>query len=623
MADSTPQRLSDGRYELRRLIGRGGMAEVHLGYDTRLSRPVAIKMLRTDLARDAIFLARFRREAQAAASLNHPNIVGVYDTGERMVVCADGVKVAVPYIIMEYVEGHTVHELMTDGQPIPINEAVEIITGVLNALEFSHAHGLVHRDIKPGNVMLTMTGEIKVMDFGIARALEDSGANMTQTDAVVGTAQYLSPEQARGEQVDTRSDLYSAGCMLFELMTGRPPFRGDSAVAVAYQHVSEAPPIPSSIAPDIAPELDRVILKSLAKRPAERYQDAASMRADLKAALRGNPVTAPELAALKATPQPTRHINVVPSPELRAAQRSDAHPPLTLDTRQQAAQQQQLQRQQELDEQRRKRRNSAIWATLLTILVIVAGAALGYYIYQRNQAPKTVVIPATVVSQSVDEARASLERLGLTVTEGDKVASSEIDKGLVAETDPAAGTQVQVGSRVTLHVSSGPKEVAVPDVSNLSQDDARTALEEAGLRVGNVSQEDSASVTKDNVIRTQPGAGTAVSRDQKVTLILASGYVEIDLAKVKDKPVNDAVGYLNDQLKLSTNTIERETAEAKPGTVISITPTGRVEVGSRVDVFVAKAPPAPSVPQDTQPSQPSDPSKQPTERPDDGRNKQH
>ena len=277
MAESAPQVLG-GRYEVRSLIGRGGMAEVHLGFDKRLSRIVAIKTLRTDLAMDSVFQARFRREAQSAASLNHPNIVAVYDTGEEPTILPDGRRVSIPYIVMEYVDGRPLKDLLSDDAgPFPIPEVVDIVAGVLSALEYSHSAGLVHRDIKPGNVMLTSKGEVKVMDFGIARAIADSQATMTQTNAVVGTAQYLSPEQAQGKPVDARSDLYSAGVLLFELLTGKPPFTGDSAVAVAYQHVQTLPPLPSSIAPDVPAEMDRVVMKALAKNPDDRYSSAAAM----------------------------------------------------------------------------------------------------------------------------------------------------------------------------------------------------------------------------------------------------------------------------------------------------------------------------------------------------------
>ena len=271
-------RMLAGRYEVRDLIGRGGMAEVHLGYDTRLSRTIAIKLLRSDMAEDATFQARFRREAQSAAALNHPSIVAVYDSGEEQVTGPDGRTRGVPYIVMEYVEGHTVRELLGEGEAVPIDEAVEIVTGVLDALEYSHRAGIVHRDIKPGNIMLTSTGAVKVMDFGIARAIEDSAATVTQTHAVVGTAQYLSPEQARGELVDSRSDLYSTGCLLYELLTGRPPFQGDSAVAIAYQHVREIPKAPSATAPSNSSELkDKSPI--VAKRALRRAMTASRLRA--------------------------------------------------------------------------------------------------------------------------------------------------------------------------------------------------------------------------------------------------------------------------------------------------------------------------------------------------------
>src|SRR5450830_379145 len=273
------------------------MAEVHIGHDTRLGRTVAIKILRSDLARDPSFQARFRREAQAAASLNHPAIVAVYDTGEDVSVEPSGAVAHVPFIVMEYVEGHTVRDILRDGAAVPIEEAIEITSGVLSALEYSHHAGIVHRDIKPANVMLTPTGAIKVMDFGIARAVADSAATMTQTQAVIGTAQYLSPEQARGEQVDARSDLYSTGCLLFELLTGRPPFIGDSAVAVAYQHVRESAPHPSMYAADVPEVLDRITVKALAKERDARYGSAAEFRADLESAARGGSVGAPAIVA--------------------------------------------------------------------------------------------------------------------------------------------------------------------------------------------------------------------------------------------------------------------------------------------------------------------------------------
>jgi serine/threonine-protein kinase len=284
----TQARLLGGRYQVGELLGYGGMAEVHRGRDLRLGRDVAIKMLRTDLARDDTFQLRFRREAQNAASLNHPAIVAVYDTGEERGSSGE----SLPYIVMEYVNGRTLKEVLAiEGRLMP-RRALEIVAEICSALEFSHRHGIIHRDIKPGNVMLTQTGQIKVMDFGIARALANNGSTMTQTSAVIGTAQYLSPEQARGESVDARSDVYATGCVLYELLCGQPPFVGDSPVSVAYQHVREDARPPSLLNRDVPPPIDAVVLKALAKNPLNRYQSAAEMRADLLRAAAGRPVYA-------------------------------------------------------------------------------------------------------------------------------------------------------------------------------------------------------------------------------------------------------------------------------------------------------------------------------------------
>jgi serine/threonine-protein kinase len=284
----TQPRLLGGRYELDGIVGRGGMAEVFRARDIRLDRVVAVKTLRDDLARDATFQARFRREAQSAASLNHPSIVAVYDTGEDM-----SEPSYVPYIVMEYVDGRTLRDLLRDDRRLLPERALEITDGVLRALDYSHRSGIVHRDIKPGNVMLTRNGEVKVMDFGIARAVSDAQATMTQTAQVIGTAQYLSPEQARGERVDARSDLYSTGCLLYELLTGRPPFLGDSPVAIAYQHVRENPVPPSHLDPEIPAWADSIVLRAMAKDPAQRYQSAADMRTDIQRALSGVPGPSP------------------------------------------------------------------------------------------------------------------------------------------------------------------------------------------------------------------------------------------------------------------------------------------------------------------------------------------
>src|SRR5919198_212937 len=283
----TTPRLLSNRYELGETLGYGGMSEAHRGKDVRLGRDVAVKVLRADLARDPQFQERFRREAQNAAALNHPAIVAVYDTGETRTSYGP-----LPYIVMEYVDGRTLRDIVKTEGPLPGQRAMEIMADVCAALDFSHRHGIVHRDVKPANVMITRNGAVKVMDFGIARAVHDGQAAMTQTAAVIGTAQYLSPEQARGEAVDARSDVYAAGCVLFELLVGHPPFVGDSPVSVAYQHVREDPRAPSEINPEISPDVDAVVLKALAKNPANRYQSAGEMRADLLRAASGRPVLA-------------------------------------------------------------------------------------------------------------------------------------------------------------------------------------------------------------------------------------------------------------------------------------------------------------------------------------------
>ena len=512
-----PQVLA-GRYEIRDLIGRGGMAEVHLGYDKRLSRIIAIKLLRSDIAGDPTFQARFRREAQSAAALNHPTIVAVYDSGEEEITTPNGSTRSVPYIVMEYVEGHTVRELLGDGEAVPIPEAVEITTGVLDALEYSHRAGIVHRDIKPGNIMLTSTGAVKVMDFGIARAMEDSSATVTQTHAVVGTAQYLSPEQARGEIVDARSDLYSTGCLLYELLTGQPPFTGDSAVAIAYQHVREIPKPPSSLAADVPESLDRVVLKALAKTRDDRYQDAAHMRTELLAAERGMAVSAPATDTWQSTtamPSATAPSPAVPAPPPSAA------PP-------QAG-------PEKAAEDKRPRRRWWVWLFLI-ILLILAGTLIGMFASGRfpggkpSPTPSPTATAATVPDvsgMSEDDAKTAIEDLGLTFVKGDDVSSDTVDEGLAVSSDPGAGTSAVLGADVTVSFSSGSATVKVPDVTGMTQSEARKEIENANLAWGDVTAEDSPGTQAGRVIRSSPAADTSVSRGETVSVVVSSGRTTV------------------------------------------------------------------------------------------------
>jgi predicted Ser/Thr protein kinase len=379
--------LIGGRYELAELLGRGGMAEVRKGKDLRLGRTVAVKRLRTDLASDATFQARFRREAQSSASLNHPSIVSTYDTGEEM--ATDGSGVAQPYIVMECVEGRTLRDILREGRKILPERALEITSGVLAALDYSHRAGIIHRDIKPGNVMLTPSGDVKVMDFGIARAISDASNTMTQTAAVVGTAQYLSPEQARGETVDSRSDVYSTGCMLYELLTGRPPFVGDSPVAVAYQHVREQAAPPSDLDDQLDAEIDAIVMKSLAKRVEDRYQSAAAMRADIERYLAGHPIQAP---AVVPPPADTQYVPTVPA-DATAAMAASGPPP----------------------SQDKPSRGRAGWWFLAAFVVVAL--LVGAYLMNDllfDEAPERDPVP-NVVGMTEDQARLAIVDAGFVV----------------------------------------------------------------------------------------------------------------------------------------------------------------------------------------------------------------
>ena len=549
MAQPMAHRLA-GRYEVRSLIGRGGMAEVHLGFDTRLSRVVAIKMLRRDLALDSIFQARFRREAQSAASLNHPNIVAVYDTGEEIVSDATNRSIAIPYIVMEYVEGHTVKELIADGTAVPINEAIEIVSGVLSALQYSHDNHLVHRDIKPGNIMLTSDGKVKVMDFGIARALTDSQATMTQTNAVVGTAQYLSPEQARGETVDERSDLYSTGVVLFELLTGRPPFKGDSAVAVAYQHVEQIPPTPSSILSDIPDSLDRVVLKALAKNRDDRYRSAAEMLSDLQRVARGMDVGAPPadswatevlpsaglVGARAAVPAAT---STVSAPAAGVSSTSTSLPAVSSDgdAASKAA--------------TARKRRTAIIMTLVVIALLLIGGSV-WALSRSAATPEAVSVP-NVVGLSQADAKSQIEAAGLEwELNPEKVASDTVDKDAVASTDPAGGAQAEKGSTVRVTISSGPDSVTLPDnLVGMSPDEARQAVEALGLKWEvNSSKVASDTVAEGKVAQTNPSPGSKVKAGQTITAYLSSGSDQVE--------VPDLVGMSQDQARSALKAVGLE-----------------------------------------------------------------
>jgi eukaryotic-like serine/threonine-protein kinase len=498
--DMTQPRLLGGRYELDGVVGRGGMAEVYRARDIRLDRIVAIKTLRTDLARDQTFQARFRREAQSAASLNHPSIVAVYDTGEDMTT-----GVPVPYIVMEYVDGRTVRDLLQEGHRLLPERSLEIIDGVLRALEYSHQAGIVHRDIKPGNVMVTRNGDIKVMDFGIARAMSDAQATMTQTAQVIGTAQYLSPEQARGDRVDARSDLYSAGCLLYELLTGRPPFTGDSPVAIAYQHVRENPIPPSRIDPDIPRWADAIVLKAMAKNPADRYQSAAEMRADIQRAAQGMPLAAAPPTRVDMYASRTRQMG----PDTMMVGATTNIPPVNYDDG--------------YDDGYDRGGGGRRWIPWLIGFLVVAGVVGGgayYLLGSGNSYPVPLVVGLKLPAA---EAAFTGSHLGYRVVYG---ASSQYAKGEVANTTPAEGDKVAANTVVVLDVSSGPAQVKVPNVTNTPATSAQTTLEGMGLNV-KATNNASCTGTANNVTNQSPLPGSMVNPGTTVDITVCGGGVQV------------------------------------------------------------------------------------------------
>jgi serine/threonine-protein kinase len=552
--------LVGGRYELGELLGRGGMAEVRKGTDTRLGRVVAVKRLRTDLASDATFQARFRREAQSSASLNHPAIVSVYDTGEEL--ATDGSGISQPYIVMEYVAGRTLRDILREGRKILPERALEITSGVLSALDYSHRAGIIHRDIKPGNVMLTPSGDVKVMDFGIARAISDASSSMTQTAAVVGTAQYLSPEQARGETVDSRSDVYSAGCLLYELLTGRPPFVGDSPVAVAYQHVREPAVPPSDHDTALSPEIDAIVMKALAKRVEDRYQSAAAMRADIERYLAGHPVRA------TAPPLPPDPRTVVippydPEPGTRSTVQGTPVPP------------------EPDDDGGGNRTGLLVFLGALLVALIVGAALLLPKLFEG--APEQVQVP-DLIGMTETQARAAIGDKGLSVGQPIYEASNDVGRDKVIKQDPNRDTFVDPGTTVTITVSTGKPMTSVPSVVGQDRSAARAALESVHL-VPQFTEKES-DAPKDQVIETDPAAGTQVPEGTKITVYFSDG----------PEKVPDVVGMSEDEAKAALQqagfkafvTTSTDTKEPK-GTVIEQNPPAGTErpEGDSVTIVVS------------------------------------
>jgi serine/threonine protein kinase/beta-lactam-binding protein with PASTA domain len=582
----TTPRLLSNRYELGEVLGFGGMSEVHRGRDVRLGRDVAVKVLRADLARDPQFQERFRREAQNAAALNHPAIVAVYDTGETRTENGP-----LPYIVMEYVDGKTLRDIVKTEGPLPGQRAMEIMADVSAALDFSHRHGIVHRDVKPANVMITKTGAVKVMDFGIARAVADGQAAVTQTAAVIGTAQYLSPEQARGEAVDARSDVYASGCVLYELLTGEPPFTGDSPVAVAYQHVREDPKPPSSLNSRVPPSLDAIVLKAMSKGAANRYQSAAEMRTDLVRVLSNQRPLAPMVMTDDERTTMMSQNRPAEPPTVRGRHRPsslandyDDYDPY----------------EEEEDERRRRRKRG--W--MIALVAALALALIGFIVwlvttvFSSDPVSDEVVVP-NVIGRVADQAQRQLTDRGFEVdlqpvpcqssANGKPGRCGDEDVGKVIDSNPKPGEKMKRSDRLTLLVGAPAQKVTVPDVTGRSQDEAKQLLKDAGLAVA--PEEGERVVEGDeevgDVVETDPTAGQPVSKGSKVKLIIGTEPEEIEVPDVVGENVDAARATLEDQnFTVEVNEVDSDQPE---GTVINQDPGGGSEAppGSTVRLEVS------------------------------------
>ena len=604
---SENKRLIANRYEIGNLIGRGGMADVYEGVDTRLGRTVAIKLLKSDLANDPSFEDRFRQEAQASARMAHPTIVRVYDAGEDIELDSRGNQVKHPFIIMEYVRGKLLRDILHERR-LSIEEAVNYASGVLTALEFSHKGGVIHRDIKSANIMITDNDQVKVMDFGIARAISDSSATMANTVGIMGTAQYFSPEQAKGENVDARTDLYSTGVLLYEMLAGRAPFRGESAVSIAYQHVSEAPDAPSVHNNLISAELDQVVLHALAKDRNDRFPSAEEFRDHLIAAANGSPLT---LAQPLQSPEPEAPAAAVEQPEpneptdslddfealLAAADTSattvmPAHPvekeaPVVVPTEIQPAEDLSLPTTNPfaslgLDVNAPETAPTAIsksgrpsagllWGIGSGLTVVLVGLVVWLVAFGANfnfniTPGQSGVAVSDVVGKSYTEAYATLTNSNLLVMRVYQ-ESETVPLDQVLSTDPVAGTRVPENTSITVYVSSGAQQILVPNLLGMTEEQAKVALTNAKLNFGTVIQANSASALLGQVTATDPLANAQVAPGTTVNLVISNGKVLVP--DVRNLSINDARSLLTaPDVSLTVTITTKTTCTGSQGTIV-------------------------------------------------------
>ena len=557
-----PHPLTD-RYHLTSHLARGGMADVYTGQDTLLGRRVAVKMLHAQYSTDEAFVKRFRREAQAAANLAHPNIVGIFDWGQAG---------STYFIVMELIDGRSMRDVLrSEGALLP-RRAAEIGVEVAAALSAAHRAGLVHRDVKPGNILLASNGSVKVTDFGIARAWDDS-QELTRTGAVIGTATYFSPEQAQGAPADERSDVYSMGVVLYEMLTGRPPFSGDSPVAVAYQHVSAAVNPPSSLNPDVPAELDAIVMRALQKDPAHRYQSADEVRADLSAVLAGQvPAAVPAGAAvIPLSPGGPDHASATAVLPASTSPSTTQTVPALED-----------------------RGPSQVPFILTAFGLLGVLGFLVFLVFQlaggANNEPEMVLVP-NLVGADRTEALAALREVGL-FADFIEEASDTAAEGTVIRTDPEANAEVEEGSTVIVYISQGAEEGRVPSLIGLPEADARVLIEGAGFTVGVVSPRPDPNAPVGQVIEQTPVAGVDLALGQPISLVVSSGPEQIELPNLEDEPENDALAALND-LGLRWNLRSENSNEIADGNVIrSEPPAGTLVLAGDIIVLYISSGPA-------------------------------